>query len=146
MAFDTGLIAGIAHDACAMFGLDLMAADVAQGGPMQLVASIEITGDWTGVVAMGCSHVFAQRLAAAIFEMDAADLTADEIGDAFGELVNVAAGNIKALLPTGCRMGIPVVDFGGHLDTSGPAVSEQWGFQADGDPLSVVVRPRQIAA
>lgn len=146
MSFDTDQIAHIAHDACTMFGLDLIGADGAQTGAMELVASIEIEGDWSGVVAMGCSAAFAQRLASAIFEMDAADLSADEVADAFGELVNVAAGNIKALLPAGCRMGIPVVEPGAELDTSSPAKAQLWGFESHGDPLAVVVRPYKIAA
>jgi chemotaxis protein CheX len=140
MSFDIEAIADITHDACAMFGLDLVGSDGVLLGRVDLVASIDITGSWSGVVAMGCSAAFAQRLAAAVFELDADELSGDEVSDAFGELVNVAAGHIKALLPSGCAMSVPRVEVDGRMASPESARAQLWRFQSGGDPLAVVVR------
>lgn len=139
MKFDTEDIARITSDACAMFGMSVVDAG-SVGDGVELSGKIAIDGAWTGSVAMGCSHAFARRLASVMFEMSEDELDQELVNDAFGELVNVTTGNIKALLPAGCSMGTPTVaDF--EEESANPDIQVQlWGFQADGDHLTVVIK------
>tara|TARA_B100001989_G_scaffold175515_1_gene126893 strand:- start:205 stop:633 length:429 start_codon:yes stop_codon:yes gene_type:complete len=139
MDFKTEDIAQITSDACAMFGMSVASESPDESG-IDLSGRIEIDGAWEGSVAMGCSHAFARKLASVMFELPDEDLDQDLINDAFGELVNVTTGNIKALLPAGCVMGVPrVMDF---MDASevGEVRIQLWGFEANGDHLMVVIR------
>ena len=139
MEFKTEDIAQITSDACAMFGMTV-ASKHPQERDIELSGRIDIDGAWEGSVAMGCSHAFARKLASIMFELSEDELDQDLVNDAFGELVNVTTGNIKALLPQGCVMGFPkVMDF---MDASlaGEVRMQLWGFDADGDHLTVVIR------
>lgn len=138
MHFDTEDIARITSDACAMFGMSVIEGDPTGG--TQLSGRIDIDGAWNGTVSMGCSHAFARRLAAVMFEMEDAELDQELVLDAFGELVNVTTGNIKALLPSGCAMGLPRVDDTIDEAVEGETRVQLWGFSADGDHLTVVIR------
>jgi hypothetical protein len=141
MEFDTDQIVRITSDACAMFGLDILAAgENSSTSDHELAGVIRIDGGWRGSVEMGCSEEFARRLASIMFEMDEAEMSAEEVHDAFGELVNVTTGNIKALLPGSCSMGTPEVLPGFRLIRGGEARVSRWGFAAEGDSLTVVIR------
>lgn len=140
MNFETDDIARITSDACAMFGLDV--ADDAQhaGVGTGLAGTIAIEGSWTGSVSMGCSQAFARRLAATMFEMPEEELDTELVNDAFGELVNVTAGNIKALLPSGCRMSTPSVVEAELEQSDGDTQVQLWGFRSSGELLNVIIR------
>jgi chemotaxis protein CheX len=74
-----------------------------------VVAMATITGEWNGTVCVSCSRVAARHATSAMFGMEDAELTADEINDAVGELVNVVGGNIKSLVPGPSVLGLPTV-------------------------------------
>jgi chemotaxis protein CheX len=44
-----------------------------------------------------------------MFAADPGTLSADEVGDALGELTNMVGGNIKSLLPAPSKLSIPSV-------------------------------------
>jgi hypothetical protein len=75
----------------------------------ELVASVTITGPWSGDVSVRLSPAFASRLAREIFEVD--PTSADDVGvrDLVGEVANMIGGNLKALLPEPCRLSLPRV-------------------------------------
>lgn len=144
MQLDSSDIVRITREACSMFGLELEgpvpAVDWAES---ELVSGrIDIEGAWRGEVAMGASSAFAVKLAELMFEMDPSEMSEDEIRDAFGELVNMTTGQIKAMLPEGCRMGLPTVGAcaSTELDLKGAEVYQAFPFQSEGEPLTLVVK------
>jgi len=140
MEFNTEDIAQITSDACAMFGMTVAGPQTDAKDDVELSGRIEIDGAWSGSVAMGCSHAFARKLASLMFEMTEDELDQELVNDAFGELVNVTTGNIKALLPEGCAMGTPRVFDAMDETLAGETRIQYWGFSADGDRLTVVIR------
>jgi chemotaxis protein CheX len=123
-----------------MFGMQVVNDEPTADGRTELGGVIPISGGWNGLVAMGCSEAFARRLAAVMFDMEPDEMSEGEVVDAFGELVNVTTGNIKALLPHGCAMGTPTVAPDLTLGADGGTKVQLWGFNADGDHLTVVIK------
>jgi chemotaxis protein CheX len=64
-----------------------------------LTGTMHITGAWEGTVAMSRAASFAAECGAVMHGRGATELTASEVLDAWGELVNMVGGNLKALLP-----------------------------------------------
>jgi len=61
-------------------------------------------------VALSCPFSFAAECGAMMYGRPAAELAASEVRDAWGELVNIVGGNLKALLTPPCRLGLPSVE------------------------------------
>jgi CheY-specific phosphatase CheX len=78
-------------------------------GVRTMSASIHITGDWQGAVALSCGEQIAAQAAAVMFDLGDAKPAKSDMQDALGELVNVIGGNIKALLPGSCHLSLPAV-------------------------------------
>ena len=74
----------------------------------EMAATVEISGAWNGTVGLSCSTVAGRHAASVIFGMEDAELSAEEVADVVGELVNVVGGNIKSLLPGPTELSIPV--------------------------------------
>jgi chemotaxis protein CheX len=77
--------------------------------PSDLAASIAIVGAFEGHVIVACSREGSLNVASALFEMEPAEVSPDEVGDALGELVNVLGGNVKSMLPAPSTMSLPHV-------------------------------------
>ncbi len=60
---------------------------------------VQITGEWQGAVTLRCSRQLAGELAAIMFGLEDPDVDEELMHDALGELVNMVAGNVKALAP-----------------------------------------------
>jgi chemotaxis protein CheX len=75
----------------------------------EVVARTEITGEWNGTVCLSCSRVAARQAAAVMFGLGDDELTAADISDAVGELINVVGGNIKSLVPGPSVLSLPSV-------------------------------------
>lgn len=71
---------------------------------------VTIRGGWNGTVVVRCALGLARRVAAAMFEVDPASVSSDDMRDAIGEVTNIAAGNLKALMPDPCTLGLPAVE------------------------------------
>jgi len=78
------------------------------GGRTSL-ASVSITGGWSGVVFLQCPYELASELGQAMFKCDASTITAADIQDAMGELINMVGGNVKAQLPGPSSLSLPNV-------------------------------------
>ena len=74
-----------------------------------IAATVDISGEWNGTACLSCSVAAGRRAAAVMFEMEDDELTAAEVADAVGELINVVGGNIKGLLPNPTSLSLPVV-------------------------------------
>lgn len=74
-----------------------------------LTGSVRISGTWEGRVVMCVPFSLARECAAHMHGRLAAALTEDDVRDAWGELVNVVGGNLKALLPSPSHLALPEV-------------------------------------
>jgi CheY-specific phosphatase CheX len=102
---------------------------------------VPITGNWSGAVKLCCDESLARDAAAAMFAAPASMITAELLYDALGELTNMTGGNLKALLPEPCYLGLPTVAAGSDADLrlldSSPIV--EMGFVCQGRRLTVTV-------
>lgn len=100
---------------------------------------VQISGAWDGAVTVQCSARAARQAAQIMFGLADEDVSLSDLQDALGELTNMTGGNIKALLPETCYLGLPVVvegaDYRFRLPGSAPV--RRSTFKA-GDELIVV--------
>jgi chemotaxis protein CheX len=127
-----------------MLGLEVKPAQSAAPNRPKLTTltgCIQITGAWQGAVKLECSGSVARRVAAIMFNIDACDVTPDEINDAVGELTNVVGGNIKALLPEPSQLSMPAVTEGTDylFSVPGSRPLAQLSFSCEGKPFHVTI-------
>lgn len=101
----------------------------------ECAASISIEGAWNGVVVVCCSQRLAQRVAAAMFQCDSEEMREALWSDALGEIANIIGGNVKALLPSPSKLGLPHFHADWHPPKSGQAVA----FSSEGEPLHIML-------
>jgi chemotaxis protein CheX len=70
---------------------------------------VSVSGAWEGSVFLQCPADHARIAAEAMFAAAPGSLSADEVGDALGELTNMVGGNLKSLLPAPSALSIPSV-------------------------------------
>ena len=69
---------------------------------------VTIAGPWNGVVVVTCGRDTAAELTRALLREHApAELEAEDVEDALGEIANVVGGNVKAVLPGPSALGLP---------------------------------------
>jgi chemotaxis protein CheX len=94
-----------------MLALPAVRADHAFELHGALTASVEVDGDWTGLVAVTLPHSAAVAVTRVMLQLTDSDEVSDEdVADAVGEVVNVVGGNVKALLDGRTVLGLPRVD------------------------------------
>lgn len=94
-----------------LFSVPLQAADSRVQVDAQVVTGcVQIEGAWNGAVMLQCGSDLAGRLAGELFRSEAP--SPDDVRDTIGELTNMLAGNVKALLPEPSRISLPTVAFG----------------------------------
>lgn len=80
-----------------------------------LTASIHLTGDWKGALALECSRKQACAFAAGFLSMNPPEAVDDVVRDVLGELSNMIGGNLKCVLAGGLQLSMPsVVDGADH--------------------------------
>jgi CheY-specific phosphatase CheX len=131
----------------AMVGLSVDRVDpdvVRQRAGTTFAGCVHVTGAWKGAIALHCSESLARRVAAAIFDVDAAVATISQTQDAVGELVNMTGGNLKALLPEPSQLSLPTVAQGRDFTARVPGsrMTGQMAFECQGEPLLVTVLER----
>ena len=113
------------------------------GDDSQVTCLVHLHGAFQGAVMIECSQALGSLLTAAMLQTtgapDAAALT-----DALGELTNVFAGNIKALLAQPSSISLPTVAFGPSYEIGvvGASVVARVSFLCEGRPLVVTVLQR----
>jgi chemotaxis protein CheX len=118
--------------------------DGATIGVVSSVTSIvHIEGAWQGAVILRCPQVLGATLASEMLGSESAP-TFDNIGDALGELTNMVAGNLKALLPAPSSISLPAVVFGSdyEIDVPGAEIVARVPFVCDGQPVVVMLAAR----
>jgi chemotaxis protein CheX len=78
-------------------------------GDESMTVCVSITGKQAGALVLSCSITLARKMAAVMFAIDAAAVQESDMRDALGEVVNIAGGNLKSLLPPGSDLSLPTV-------------------------------------
>jgi chemotaxis protein CheX len=89
-------------------------AEPGEVGADWLTAVITVTGEWSGTVRFSCPPSTARHVGRAMLELtgEEPDPEPEDVEDAVREVVNVLGGNIKALVPGGRSLGLPVLTHG----------------------------------
>ena len=122
---------------------DDAAVDVAKG-QRYITASVQISGEWDGVVSLNTPGELARKFAGIMFEIEPDEATDEDIEDAMGELANMTGGSYKSLLEGTCELGLPVVTDGIDyiVRFPGSRVDSEVGFDSEGVPFHVTVLVR----
>ena len=81
----------------------------ASGEAIALTGCVRFTGAWEGALLLQYPIELARSAAAAMFHVQPEEVTREHARDAVGELTNMVGGNLKALLPSPCQIGLPNV-------------------------------------
>ena len=110
----------------------------------KVIACVQITGDWEGAVILKCPTKLARLAGAIMFGVEIESGTADEAEEALGELTNMIAGTLKALLPGICYLSLPNVVHGLDYRTivPGSRVLNQVAFKCRQKPFKVMLLER----
>lgn len=113
------------------------------GEEPQATGVVHLHGAFRGAVMIECSEALASVLTAAMLQTDDG-LDAAAVTDALGELTNVFAGNVKALLAQPSSISLPTVAFGPsyEIDVVGAIVLARVSFVCEGHPLVVTIFQR----
>jgi chemotaxis protein CheX len=79
-----------------------------------VVSSVQILGSWEGAVRLDMDMRFALRTTAQMLGVEEADVSAEDVRDAAGELANMTGGGLKALMTQPCSLSLPTVAMGGE--------------------------------
>jgi chemotaxis protein CheX len=96
-----------------------------------VTAAVPMNGAFTGHLALATSTRAASLVASLMLELDLPSVHDDDVVDAVGELANIIAGNVKALLPQPTVSGLPAVTLDGDGLFSGHPIQQFWGSWAD---------------
>jgi chemotaxis protein CheX len=105
---------------------------------------VQIAGAWDGAIAVQCSAPMARFAARHMFDLHDEAVSLADLQDALGELTNMTGGNIKALLPEPCTLGLPVVVEGAdyRVRLPGASVVRRATYRANGEMVVVTMLER----
>jgi chemotaxis protein CheX len=108
-----------------------------------MTGCIQIDGAWNGAVMLQLPRRLAEQLSSELFQQEG-PTSSEDLHDTVGELTNMLAGNIKALLPEPSRISLPTVAHGADYDlrVMGTAVEATVGFVCLDQPLLVTLLRR----
>ncbi len=135
-------VVSIATDVWSSLNLDLeQTAPTLDDAEITGSASVSISGSWDGIVRLDFAAGLPGELAAAMFMMEPADVSEDEIADAVGELANMLGGNLKSLLPEHSRLSLLSVVLGSSvtLRVTGATLVRRVDFTCGGSALRVTL-------
>lgn len=115
-------------------------------GERAMVGCVQITGTWSGAVLVSCEPDFAVFVAKRLFKTPG-EPTLDDERDAIGEISNMIAGNLKALLPAPSFLALPTVSDGtdSALEVLQSRPVDKYELLAGGHPLTVVVLAKDVS-
>jgi chemotaxis protein CheX len=74
-----------------------------------ITAAVYFAGEWKGAVMLECSREAAFHFAEVLAGVPRPTELDDTVRDALGELANMVGGNLKAILPKGVSLSMPMV-------------------------------------
>jgi chemotaxis protein CheX len=75
----------------------------------QVTGAVYFAGAWNGALLVECSHEQSFQFTHRLMSIEPPSSLNDDVRDALGELANMIAGNLKALLPSGSAISMPSV-------------------------------------
>jgi chemotaxis protein CheX len=124
-------------------GLEILDAEdaVQPSSSPTMTAAIHISGDYHGGIRLECSRAIVRSAASVMFDLPADQLVDDDERDVIGELANVVAGNIKALIPGTNSISLPTIVEGSdyRVSTLDVRSSADYSFTLDGESMTVTV-------
>ena len=120
-------------------GLELLDRESPSDDPRFLTGCVQLTGAWEGAAVVRCSFKLASQLASTMF--GAEELADDEVSDTVGELANLTAGAVQALMPSPSELSPPSVVEGKDYKLILPhcSVMNQAYFRYGNEPFNIVV-------
>lgn len=114
-----------------MLGFDLAPSEApaARSAAGYIAGCVQLVGAWEGAVQVDCSEGLARRVAMQFAGLTDATPGVEDVRDAVGELANMAAGSVKALLPRPTHISLPAVADGSDYDLTvrnGKLVLQCW--------------------
>ena len=100
-------------------------------------ATVVIEGDWCAQLHVFATKKFASLAACAMFGLEPAEISDEEVSDALGEVANVIGGNAKGIVDKDCSLSLPCVGGEGIGEVSANAL--QLSFECNGEPFHVVL-------
>lgn len=82
------------------------------GSPLNVSASVSVTGEWSGHVVMACGDELGRKIAAGLLMLEPEEISDDDLSDAMGEFANVVGGNVKAMMPGPSKLSLPIAVIG----------------------------------
>ena len=98
-------------------------------------ALVEISGETPASLLLECSEAMARAAASAMFVMEPDELTSRDLQDAVSELVNIIAGNVRALVSAGSQLGIPQATVESAENRGGFEPDHEFNLSCDGMPF-----------
>lgn len=130
-----------------VLGLELQRASDTDGkiGDTAMTSCVQIMGDWEGAVTVVCAPSLATKLACAMFQMEADEISEDEIRDAMGEIANMTGGNVKGMAPGTNTLALPTVTEGdqGSLSIARTRQLNRVVAITEGEPVIVTVMGKE---
>lgn len=93
----------------AMLNINLEPVKEPASAAKEVVACVHITGAWTGCVRLDLPYALAREVAAALLGVATEEVSHEQARDAAGEVANITAGSIKALMPGISTISLPTV-------------------------------------
>lgn len=143
MPIDEQSLQQIAIDVChTMLGFELTPTRPGKDTARLLVASVEIRGGRNAVVNVFAHEQLLAAFAEAMFCVERASLSEEEIRDAFGEIANMIGGNVKGAFHSedDLSLTLPTVREAKDLLDRLPHHSVRTTFDCCGHPLTIVLR------
>jgi len=111
----------------------------AEEGACTLIGRVQIIGTHQQTVCLECTKELAGKVARAMFGLNSEKPTSDEMRDAWAEITNVTAGNLKSLACGHCQLSTPeVAEREQDLpETPASSVLARQGFVCQGEPFVV---------
>jgi chemotaxis protein CheX len=93
-----------------MFEMELVRQDgVIASESAPLLATVQITGAWTGSVVLALSSELIRTAASKMLNCNAREITTEDQQEVASELANMIGGNLKSILPAPSILSIPTI-------------------------------------
>src|SRR5579871_3148507 len=104
-----------------------------------LTGCVQLTGAWEGASVVRCSYKLASHLASPMFGVE--EMADEEVSDTVGELANLTAGAVQALMPSPSELSPPSVVEGKDYRLVLPrcSIMNQVHFKFCDEPFNIVV-------
>jgi chemotaxis protein CheX len=120
-------------------GLERLDEEGPSADPRYLTGCVQLTGAWEGAAVVRCSYKLASHLASTMFGTE--ELAAEEVCDSVGELTNLTAGAVQAMMPSPSELSPPSVIEGKDYKLILPrcAIMNEAYFRFQDEPFTIVV-------